>query len=98
MTNKIKNDRPAATGNAEERPTESLHRPHLRPTPELEYIAPRWMLRKWLTGFTGSGGTLVVTESEAGLWTTSIYPQAERATERQRHQPLQGRAAPVLPT
>lgn len=47
--------------------------PHLS-----EYIAPCWMLRKWLTGFTGSAGTLVVTESEAGLWTDSrYYLQAE---------------------
>jgi Xaa-Pro aminopeptidase len=38
-----------------------------------EYVAPRWQTRAWLSGFTGSAGTLVVTPDEAGLWTDSRY-------------------------
>ena len=38
-----------------------------------EYVADRWGTRTWLSGFTGSAGTLVVTENEAGLWTDSRY-------------------------
>lgn len=47
--------------------------PHLS-----EYLPARWMGREWLSGFTGSAGTLVVTASFAGLWTDSRYwEQAE---------------------
>jgi len=38
-----------------------------------EYPADRWASRKWLSGFTGSAGTLVVTLHEARLWTDSRY-------------------------
>ena len=38
-----------------------------------EYPAPRWAAREWLSGFTGSAGTLVVTLHEARLWTDSRY-------------------------
>ncbi|MCR4764877.1 MAG: aminopeptidase P family protein [Bacteroidaceae bacterium] len=38
-----------------------------------EYVAPHWESRKWISGFTGSAGTVVVTEHEAGLWTDSRY-------------------------
>lgn len=44
-----------------------------------EYIAECWKFREWLSGFTGSAGTLVVLEEEAGLWTDSRYfLQAEK--------------------
>ncbi|MCU4175526.1 aminopeptidase P family protein [Carboxylicivirga sp. N1Y90] len=42
--------------------------PHLS-----EYIADHWKFRDWLSGFTGSAGTLVVTMEGAGLWTDSRY-------------------------
>ncbi|PLC53803.1 Xaa-Pro aminopeptidase [Pollutimonas nitritireducens] len=42
--------------------------PHLS-----EYLPGHWQGRQWLTGFDGSAGTLVVTESFAGLWTDSRY-------------------------
>lgn len=42
--------------------------PHLS-----EYVAPHWQIREWISGFTGSAGTVVVTEKEAGLWTDSRY-------------------------
>lgn len=38
-----------------------------------EYIADHWQVRKWLSGFTGSAGTLVITDKEALLWTDSRY-------------------------
>ena len=38
-----------------------------------EYLALHWQARRYLTGFTGSAGTLVVTLSDALLWTDSRY-------------------------
>lgn len=38
-----------------------------------EYIAPHWACREWLTGFTGSAGIAVVTQTDALLWTDSRY-------------------------
>ena len=51
--------------------------PHLS-----EYIALHWQSREWISGFTGSAGTVVVTAQEAGLWTDSRYfLQAARQIE-----------------
>ncbi len=48
--------------------------PHLS-----EYLPPRWQARQWLSGFSGSAGTLVVSADAAGVWTDSRYfEQAER--------------------
>jgi Xaa-Pro aminopeptidase len=48
--------------------------PHLS-----EYIPDYWKLRTWLSGFTGSAGTLVVSTKRAALWTDSRYfLQAEK--------------------
>lgn len=38
-----------------------------------EYIPDHWRIIQWLTGFTGSSATVVITESFAGLWTDSRY-------------------------
>ncbi|PKO98768.1 MAG: peptidase M24 [Bacteroidetes bacterium HGW-Bacteroidetes-8] len=38
-----------------------------------EYIQRHFSCREWLSGFTGSAGTLVVTEHKAALWTDSRY-------------------------
>ncbi|MDR0687195.1 MAG: aminopeptidase P family protein [Prevotellaceae bacterium] len=38
-----------------------------------EYIPERWEARRWISGFTGSAGTVVVTLGKAGLWTDSRY-------------------------
>ena len=38
-----------------------------------EYVAPHWQAREWISGFTGSAGTVVVTTDKAGLWTDSRY-------------------------
>ena len=42
--------------------------PHLS-----EYLPEYWQARLWLSGFSGSVGTLVVTADFAGLWTDSRY-------------------------
>jgi Xaa-Pro aminopeptidase len=47
--------------------------PHLS-----EYLPERWKGREWLSGFTGSMGTLIVSADFAGLWADSRYwSQAE---------------------
>ncbi|HSN31432.1 MAG TPA: aminopeptidase P family protein [Ideonella sp.] len=47
--------------------------PHLS-----EYLPGRWQAREWLSGFTGSVGTLVVTRGKAALFADSRYwTQAE---------------------
>ena len=38
-----------------------------------EYPAERWQQVKWLTGFTGEAGDVVVTMDHAGLWTDTRY-------------------------
>ncbi len=38
-----------------------------------EYLAAHWQVRRWLSGFTGSAGDLVVTLDRALLWTDSRY-------------------------
>lgn len=38
-----------------------------------EYVPTHWESRKWISGFTGSAGTVVVTHQSAGLWTDSRY-------------------------
>ncbi len=38
-----------------------------------EYPADHWKCRQWISGFTGSAGTVVVTVDKAGLWTDSRY-------------------------
>lgn len=42
--------------------------PHLS-----EYLPERWRVREWLTGFTGSAGSAVVTPDAAYLWADSRY-------------------------
>ena len=38
-----------------------------------EYVAAHWEARAWISGFTGSAGTVAVTMTRAGLWTDSRY-------------------------
>ena len=38
-----------------------------------EYISDYWKVRDWVSGFTGSNGTAVITLNEAALWTDSRY-------------------------
>lgn len=46
---------------------------------ESEYVGEHFKARRFITGFTGSAGTCVVTMTEAGLWTDGRYfVQAEK--------------------
>lgn len=46
---------------------------------ESEYVGEHFKARKFITGFTGSAGTAVITIEEAGLWTDGRYfVQAEK--------------------
>lgn len=38
-----------------------------------EYVAKHWAAREWISGFTGSAGTLVILKNEAALWTDGRY-------------------------
>lgn len=38
-----------------------------------EYLPDYWKIREWLTGFTGSVGTILVTQDIAGLWVDGRY-------------------------
>ena len=38
-----------------------------------EYVADHWKIREWISGFSGSAGTAVVTLEHAALWTDSRY-------------------------
>jgi Xaa-Pro aminopeptidase len=38
-----------------------------------EYLPEYWQCRAWLSGFTGSAGSLVVTKDEAHLWADGRY-------------------------
>jgi Xaa-Pro aminopeptidase len=43
-----------------------------------EYVADYFKSRQWISGFTGSAGTVVITQGDAGLWTDGrYYIQAE---------------------
>ena len=42
--------------------------PHLS-----EYLPAHWQGREWVSGFTGSVGTLIVTQGDAGVWTDGRY-------------------------
>jgi Xaa-Pro aminopeptidase len=46
-----------------------------------EYPPEHHLVRAWISGFSGSAGTVVVTQQQAGLWTDSRYfLEAERVT------------------
>ena len=38
-----------------------------------EYLPASWKQREWISGFSGSLGTVVVLKDDAGLWTDSRY-------------------------
>ena len=49
---------------------------------ESEYVGEHFKARRFITGFTGSAGTAVITLTEAGLWTDGRYfVQAEKQLE-----------------
>lgn len=47
-----------------------------------EYVGEYFKSREWISGFTGSAGTVVVSQNEVGLWTDGRYfIQAEKQLE-----------------
>ncbi len=38
-----------------------------------EYVCERWRSRAWISGFTGSAGTVIITQENALLWVDSRY-------------------------
>ena len=49
---------------------------------ESEYVGAHFKARSYITGFTGSAGTAIITKTEAGLWTDARYfLQAKRQLE-----------------
>ena len=38
-----------------------------------EYVSEYFKCRKYMTGFTGSAGTAIITMEDAGLWTDGRY-------------------------
>lgn len=38
-----------------------------------EYVCEHWQSRKWVSGFTGSAGTVVITKNQALIWVDSRY-------------------------
>ncbi|MBQ7644562.1 MAG: aminopeptidase P family protein [Spirochaetales bacterium] len=38
-----------------------------------EYVCPRWSSRHWISGFSGSAGTVIVTMDKALIWVDSRY-------------------------
>jgi len=56
--------------------------PHLS-----EYIADYWKEREWLSGFTGSNGVILLTQTHCSLWTDSRYElQAQIELKEIEHQ------------
>ena len=52
-----------------------------------EYVPRRWQSREWISGFTGSAGTAVITLEEAALWTDNRYfLQAEEQLKGSEYQ------------
>ena len=48
-----------------------------------EYVGEHFKARAFISGFTGSAGTVIVTKDDAGLWTDGRYfIQAEKQLER----------------
>lgn len=40
---------------------------------QAEYVAAHWKCREWLSGFTGSAGTIAILRDRAGLWADGRY-------------------------
>jgi len=40
---------------------------------QTEYVHPHWKCREWISGFSGSAGTVAVLRDKAGLWTDGRY-------------------------
>ena len=50
---------------------------------ESEYVCPHYRARAYMTGFTGSAGTAVITMDKAGLW--QIFSAGGGSVKRTRY-------------
>ena len=57
---------------------------------ESEYVSDHFKCREYLSGFTGSAATVVVTMDEAGLWTCLLYTSKRKGCCSGRRIPLPG--------
>ena len=65
---------------------------------ESEYVSEHFACRRYITGFTGSAGTAVVTMEKAGLWTDGRYfVQAAKQLEGKRSDAAEDGAWRVFP-
>ena len=48
-----------------------------------EYVGDYFKCRKYITGFTGSAGTAIITQDMAGLWTVILSRQRISSAIRQ---------------
>ena len=62
--------------------------PHLS-----EYVAPHWMSREWISGFTGSAGTAVILMDSGIMDRLTLLPSGSERTGREWHHTLQRDAA-----
>jgi Xaa-Pro aminopeptidase len=63
-----------------------------------ETVSPRWQARQWVSGFTGSAGSLVITAGQAMLWVDGRYfIQAEQELKGSGIRLLKSRE-PGIPT
>ena len=52
-----------------------------------EYVGEHFKARAFISGFTGSAGTVIITKDDAGLWTDGRYfIQAEKQLRRKWNQ------------
>ncbi len=64
-----------------------------------EYVADYWKTREWVSGFTGSAGTVVVTAKDAMVWCDSrYYVQAELELKDTPYTAIQKIGMPNTPT
>lgn len=62
-----------------------------------EYLPEYYRERSWISGFTGSAGTVVVTQQEAGLWTDGpLLPAGCQSAQRKRCHPVPAADAGVI--
>lgn len=60
-----------------------------------EYLPEYYRERSWISGFTGSAGTVVVTQQEAGLWTVDAIICRLPASSAEAVSPCSGLRTPV---
>ena len=63
-----------------------------------EYVPDHWKGREWISGFDGSAGVAVVTQTSAALWTDSRYFIAAEAQLKHTEYQLMRMGLPDTPS